>query len=554
MKRGDKTRSSRSSTLSSLFHFKSLLPTLHRDGNSQRRHQTQHPRSHNDRDGIPNKHRAKGRNKHREEDRSKNPVRITLQDLDHRHEPIYLTVKRGTEIAKLKTWIKERCQVLDRPLSNHLRVRFFADARELGHQDLVDFHPFVWFRLVTPRDNDTWKFTDLRDDTNGRLDTPFANDMTRCIESGNTVGQLRELVAKHMDIRDSNRIIIVARDGARVGSLQGDKWELRRIRSWFCRWISIDVSPPRYYVILEGPWGQYLFHPSKKSHADGVVARDVKMWMVMCLLKKVDRLHDSKLRLKWSDITLTSGGDRLRGNALINPGDKVGFALPCSVEDVFATEESWLLQVSETCTVCTDDKKPTELPVQIASGCKHKPTTCRECLGQWIHSSLDTSTWDRLKCPECPELLKFNDVRRYAPIHDFRRYDTLVTRAALRSIPNFRWCLSTSCESGQIHDPTCRKFKCVACKVKHCVYHEVPWHSGETCEQYDHRNRRRRKDEKASEDMIKKTTKVCPECKKPVHKWTGCNHITCRHISTFLIFLLPFLGYSLCGMTLTEHY
>lgn len=544
MKQGDKDRTSRSPTLSSFFRFNTLLPKLRRDDNPQRGHQTHLPPHY--RDGSPSKHRAKRRDRYREEDRSKEPVKITLQDLDHLHGPYYLLVKRGIEVVRLKKWVKERCRISDRLPSDSVGVRFFADARELSSHDFVGSHPLVWFRLVTPRDKDTWRFTDLRDGTDGRLDAAFADQMTRCIESGSTVGQLRRLIAKHMGIRDSHRVILVARDGVRVGSLQGDMWEVRQARSWFCRWISIDVSSPRSYVILDGPWGQYLFHPSKESHSSGVVAKDVKIWLEMCLLKNVDLLHNSKLRVKWSLITLTSSAGRLSDDAAVNPGDKVGFELPWYLEDVLAAEESWLLQSSETCTVCTDNKKPTELPVQIACACKHKPTTCRECLGQWIHSSLDSLTWDRLKCPECPELLKFNDVRRYAPKHDFDRYDTLATRAALRSIPNFRWCLSTSCESGQIHDPACRKFKCAACKVKHCVYHDMPWHSGETCEQYDHRNRRRRKDEKASEEMIKRTTKVCPDCTKSVHKWTGCNHITCRYIPYCFCFVLRLCELTAC--------
>lgn len=534
MKRGrDKSQNTRSPSLSSFFRFNGILPTLHRDPNPQHRHQPQHHRSHPDRDGSRNKERVKSPSKSQHEDRSRDTVKITLQDLDHRHGPYCLSVKRGLEVVRLETWVTERCHDSDRRPSDIVRVRFFADARELGRHDLAGFYPSVWFRLVPPRDDDIWSFTDL-DHGHQKVDSRCADEMSRCIESGNTVGQLRMLVAKHKGVDDPNRIVIVARDGARVGSLQGDMWELRQIRSWFCRWLSVDVSPPRSYVILDGPWGQYLYHPSKDSHAAGVVtARDVKKMAETCLLNDVDRVHNSKLGIKRSHITLTSGGGRLGDYARIQLGTKVGFKLPWYLEDGLAAEESWLLPATETCTVCADDKKVTELPTQIASSCKHEPTTCRDCLGRWIHSSLDTSTWDRLKCPECPELLGFDDVRRYAPKQDFDRYDTLATRAALESIPNFRWCLSTSCESGQIHDATCTKFKCTVCRAKHCVYHNVPWHSGETCEEYDRRTRRRRKDDKASEDMIKETTKVCPECKQPVHKWTGCNHITCKSFQLF---------------------
>jgi hypothetical protein len=167
------------------------------------------------------------------------------------------------------------------------------------------------------------------------------------------------------------------------------------------------------------------------------------------------------------------------------------------------------------------------MPIQIAAGCKHKAALCKECLAQWLQSGLERTSWDRLKCPDCPELLQHADMRRYANPATFERWDSLATRAALEAIPNFRWCLSSPCTSGQIDDESCAKFKCKACSARHCIKHNVPWHKGETCEDYDRRNKQRKKDDKASEQMIKKTSKKCPECKKDVHKFTGCNHITC---------------------------
>jgi hypothetical protein len=308
-------------------------------------------------------------------------------------------------------------------------------------------------------------------------------------------------------------------------------WELRQVRSWFCTWLSISLVPGGCYLVLQGPWGDYLFHPLERfRRRSGMPAREVKRTMATVLLPSADRLHDSKLRLTASCITLKYRGSRLGDSDEVQLGSRVRFELPGQVEDLLASEESWLLPLSETCTVCTDAKKPTEVPPRITGRCRHKGSTCKDCLGQWISSSLGTSTWERLKCTECAELLAFSDVKRYASKPDFDRYDGLVTRASLESIHNFRWCLSTRCESGQIHDPACARFKCVACKARHCVHHNVPWHSGETCDEYDRRNRRRRKDDKASETVIRKTTRVCPKCKQAVYKTAGCNHITCKSI------------------------
>ncbi len=98
--------------------------------------------------------------------------------------------------------------------------------------------------------------------------------------------------------------------------------------------------------------------------------------------------------------------------------------------------------------VCCDDKRITEMPLRITAACRHSPTLCKSCLQHWIQSSLDDLSWDRLKCPECPELLKFEDVKRFAASDVFERYDRLATRAALKEMRNFRWCLGANCESG----------------------------------------------------------------------------------------------------------
>jgi hypothetical protein len=113
------------------------------------------------------------------------------------------------------------------------------------------------------------------------------------------------------------------------------------------------------------------------------------------------------------------------------------------------------------------------------------------------------------------------------------RYDTLATRAAVQKDPEFVWCLEPNCGSGQIHvaPPGCFKFTCNACNGKHCTRHGVKWHARLTCAEYDMENKARLKQDKASEAKVKEISKACPECKRPVHKFIGCNHITCEFLS-----------------------
>ena len=100
------------------------------------------------------------------------------------------------------------------------------------------------------------------------------------------------------------------------------------------------------------------------------------------------------------------------------------------------------------------------------------------------------------------------------------------------TIDEFKWCLNSRCDAGQIFPRGCTKAQCHACKRSICVHHNMPWHKHETCEQYDHRTRKLKKGEKASAKWIKETTKSCPKCERAVHKYTGCDHVTCKYIMT----------------------
>jgi hypothetical protein len=105
----------------------------------------------------------------------------------------------------------------------------------------------------------------------------------------------------------------------------------------------------------------------------------------------------------------------------------------------------------------------------------------------------------------------------------------------LEHVQGFRWCLNPRCDSGQIYPSECTKAKCHACRHYSCLRHDVPWHGGETCEEYDKRTRKQRKNDKLSEKHVKEITKPCPGCKKNVNKYSGCDHITCESPSQGLL-------------------
>jgi len=65
---------------------------------------------------------------------------------------------------------------------------------------------------------------------------------------------------------------------------------------------------------------------------------------------------------------------------------------------------------------------------------------------------------------------------------------------------------------------------CCRCKASSCFFHDIPWHKGLTCQQYDNLLK---EEEKANDDYKLKNTKKCPKCTYPIEKNDGCDKMVC---------------------------
>ena len=118
---------------------------------------------------------------------------------------------------------------------------------------------------------------------------------------------------------------------------------------------------------------------------------------------------------------------------------------------------------------------------------------------------------------------------------DRRRYERASIRATLSADPDFRFCLSTTCDSGQLHPGGANEpiFSCQACGHKHCVSCETNWHEDQTCEQYQATLHRNTENDEQSQQEVNRISKPCPQCRVPIQKHTGCDHMTCEQLSSF---------------------
>ncbi|KAI9780416.1 MAG: hypothetical protein M1839_006690 [Geoglossum umbratile] len=122
------------------------------------------------------------------------------------------------------------------------------------------------------------------------------------------------------------------------------------------------------------------------------------------------------------------------------------------------------------CVVCGDVsccKRPVTLK------CEHPINTCAESVHDMIESSLTGGAWTRLCCPEpsCREKLEFADIKFFASSEIFKRWDplsisgqrqfgirslsnsyqTLLVLKSITNFPDFKWCVSGTCDWGERH-------------------------------------------------------------------------------------------------------
>ncbi|KAK3300893.1 uncharacterized protein B0H64DRAFT_26255 [Chaetomium fimeti] len=461
-------------------------------------------------------------------------VRIVLRPLDPRYCGLAVTVPKDADHSCLVRAIRKWYDREDQRLATRSLFRFYdSKGKQLDFTpEITSDETEIWYSVSkSERHFSSWKFSDWADREDRALDVLLAAEILSSIGAGVTVGELRQTVADQMGIQDANRVALIVRDGMRPGALQGNHWCLGKLKTWLCRWISIALAPERGYVILRGVHGVFVYHPRRiqvgtrmhlSSVADYITTR-VFQSPYPCRMSELSGQSDLEL-----DLDGTMQNPR---TATVKWGATYDFRLSHNLAEAVILEGPWTMETTKQCSICIDDKSRDEMPVQITPRCTHQPTACKDCLGEWLRSSIERGAWDRLHCPDCPEVLSWQDVKRHAPEGTFNRYDTLVTRATLTKDPTFHFCLSPACGSGQMYEAACPRFECISCQASSCLHHRVAWHTDETCEAYDKRNQARQAAEKASEKAIRGSSKPCPKCQRDVHKFAGCNHITClcRH-------------------------
>ncbi|RIA99021.1 hypothetical protein C1645_718480 [Glomus cerebriforme] len=195
------------------------------------------------------------------------------------------------------------------------------------------------------------------------------------------------------------------------------------------------------------------------------------------------------------------------------------------------------------CQICFDTKIISSFS-KITANCKHKLNICRSCVKNHITAQLDSKSVEDINCPVsgCKQKFQSDDVKKISK-ELFERFDGLMVCQTLSKLPEFRWCKNPKCNSGQLHleGDDAPIITCQACGKKSCYTHDIPWHAGQTCTEYE--NNKNGNDEE-TQKFISKETKPCPRCNVRIIKNEGCDHMTCR---------MKNCNYEFCWLCFADH-
>ncbi|KAJ3385398.1 hypothetical protein HDU92_003090 [Lobulomyces angularis] len=186
------------------------------------------------------------------------------------------------------------------------------------------------------------------------------------------------------------------------------------------------------------------------------------------------------------------------------------------------------------CIIC-QDLKEYDINFPKVNFCKLEHTKeeliCFACFETYLNETLKNKLY--ACCPFDKNVLDYQIIKKYSSPETFKEFDYNLTKEVLNRSKWFRWC--KSCSSGQFFIKGKKfeqdnKISCFNCGAFSCFKHNIAWHEGLTCKQYENKLRKFKNENKKSHIYIKNTSSKCPKCPAYFVKVSGCDHITCGNI------------------------
>jgi len=246
-------------------------------------------------------------------------------------------------------------------------------------------------------------------------------------------------------------------------------------------------------------------------------------------------------------------GDAQCVQLLLSAGASTTFGVPSALDEARRLSNAEIVTLLEqagsieTCEICVEDvdaamrKEWRARPV--SNSCNHTRAVCFTCVRRHIEAEINEKGNPAITCPhnECNQQLGHADIQHFATPRQFERYDLVIMRRCLQSLPDFVWCAHRDCGSGQETEGAGVGkaiegglrglwLRCHACNRRTCLHHSCAMHEGMSCEEYDAAARDSEEVgllQYLNSDSIRR----CPKCRHGIEKNEGCDHMTCRKSS-----------------------
>jgi hypothetical protein len=172
---------------------------------------------------------------------------------------------------------------------------------------------------------------------------------------------------------------------------------------------------------------------------------------------------------------------------------------------------------TDICGICYEEVTlPWSLP-----GDQHSHVYCRGCVLDYVNALVVEGKVDKIACPGVTCELVFHeiDVETLVDSVTFEKYQRFKLRNDLMKDPNLRWCSEPNCTGYMKGSASSPQMACPVCNSAHCFLCGSKWHPDQSCDQIQD------KEYKAWANQHE--VQLCPQCKRPVEKNAGCNHMTC---------------------------
>lgn len=183
---------------------------------------------------------------------------------------------------------------------------------------------------------------------------------------------------------------------------------------------------------------------------------------------------------------------------------------------------------SPECIVCNGEPGDSDFSLVVPTlSCRHARQVCGVCIRHIIRMFVTSGEYvEGIPCPStgCPQKLRYYDVEKWASPAVFERFDKSLLQDHLRTGKRYVRCIARGCPAGQEHTGKGGNTTvvCHSCGAKQCFYHQVPWHEGFACEQWD-----TYRPNMVRQSRLKGEKMSCPKCKRQLVKEDGYDRFTC---------------------------